>query len=175
MTTAKNRVQQGIRALLAVFTSVDDTLANQYLNPQQRHAFHRMSRAEQLHSLNVLRAVLQQADETPHALAVAALLHDVGKSRYHLAVWQKTLSVLVKAFLPPLFTYLSRDETINLWRAPFTVRKYHPKWSGQILRECSSSDVAVWLAEHHQDTHDIHQSHPHYPLLIRLQHADDAN
>lgn len=175
MTTAKNRVQQGIRALLAVFTSVDDTLANQYLNPQQRIAFYRMSRAEQLHSLNVLRAVLQQADETPHALAVAALLHDVGKSRYHLAVWQKTLSVLVKAFIPPLYHYLSADERLTLLRAPFTVRKYHPQWSGQILRDCDSPQVAIWLAEHHQDHPLIHQSHTNYPLLLRLQHADDAN
>lgn len=175
MTAKIQRVQQGIRALLAFATPVDHQLAQHYLSDAELNFFLRMSRAEQLHSLNVLRDVLAQADTTPHALAVVALLHDVGKSRYHLAVWQKTIAVLVKAFIPSVSDYLSRDETLNFWRAPFTVRKYHPKWSAEILRECQSDAVAIWLAECHQHPADGYKDHPHYDLLCRLQQADDAN
>lgn len=175
MTSTTQRVQQGIRALLAFATSVEFDLAQQHLSSAELDAFQQMSRAEQLHSLNVLRDVLVHHEITPHELAVAALLHDVGKSRYHLAVWQKTIAVLIKAFIPTFATYLSRDETLNFWRAPFTVRTYHPKWSADILRGCQSDAIAIWLAEHHQDDAAIHQSHPHYDLLLRLQAADDAN
>lgn len=175
MTSSIQRVQQGVRALLAFATSVDTDLAQQTLSAKEFQAFVGMSRSEQLHSLNVLRDVLAQSDTTPPALAVAALLHDVGKSRYHLMVWQKTIAVLVKAFIPKLAAYLARDETLNFWRAPFTVREYHPKWSANILRRCQSDDVAIWLAEHHQEDATQHQDHPYYELLCRLQAADDAN
>lgn len=175
MTSTAKRIQQGIRALLAFATPVDIDLAEQYLSPAEFVAFQKMSRAEQLHSLNVLRTVLRQSDITPHPLAVVALLHDVGKSRYHLAVWQKTIAVLVKAFIPPLATYLSRDETLNFWRAPFVVREYHAKWSAEILYDCGTDDIAIWLAGHHQDDLQQHQNHPCYDLLCRLQQADDIN
>jgi hypothetical protein len=175
MTAKNQRVQQGIRALLAFAAPIDLHLAQQYLSQAELDAFQQMSRAEQLHSLNVLRDVLAQSDPTPPTLAVVALLHDVGKSRYHLMVWQKTIAVLVKAFIPTLANYLSRDETLNFWRAPFTVRKYHAKWSAEILHTCQSDYVAIWLAEHHQDPAGTHTTHPNYELLCRLQKADDAN
>jgi len=175
MTSTIQRVQQGVRALLAFATPVDDNLAQQYLSEREFEAFQQMSRAEQLHSLNVLRSVLAQSDQTPPALAIAALLHDVGKSRYHLMVWQKTIAVLVKAFIPKLADYLARDETLNIWRAPFTMREHHPKWSADILRRCQSDPIAVWLAEHHQEDATQYHDHPHYELLCRLQVADDAN
>lgn len=179
MTPKIQRVQQGVRALLAFATPLDLDLAQQYLSYAELDVFQQMSRAEQLHSLNVLRDVLAQSDTTPHALAVVALLHDVGKSRYHLAVWQKTLAVLVKTFIPKLAIHLAihlaRDEALHFWRAPFTVWKYHPQWSGEILRACQSNDVAIWLAEHHQQNADLHKQHPNYHLLCRLQVADDVN
>ena len=175
MTSKVQRVQQGFRALLAFATPLDLALARQYLSHEELNAFQQMARAEQLHSLNVLRDVLEQSDATPHALAVAALLHDVGKSRYHLAVWQKTIAVLVKAFIPKLASYLARDETLNFWRAPFTVRKYHPQWGAELLRACQSDDIAIWLVEHHQDNANLHSNHSNYHLLCRLQTADDAH
>src|SRR4051812_31589967 len=112
------RLRQGLRALFAFTRPVDDALADAYLSPAQRPLFRRMRRGEQLHSLNVLRAVLAQADETPPALAAAALLHDVGKSRYPLRLWQKSIAVLVRAVLPTLFVRLSADDPRNFWARP---------------------------------------------------------
>ena len=175
MTAKLQRVQQGIRALLAFATPVDLDLAQQHLSSSELDAFQQMSRAEQLHSLNVLRDVLAQSDKTPHSLAVAALLHDVGKSRYHLMVWQKTIAVLIKAFIPKLASYLSRDETLNFWRAPFTVREFHPQWGAEILCACQSDQDAIWLVHHHQENAEHHPDHLNYGLLRRLQSADDAN
>ena len=175
MTAAKKRVRQGIRALLARITPVDFSLAQQHLTAKELDAFQQMARAEQLHSLKVLRDILDQNEAAPDALAVAALLHDVGKSRYHLAVWQKTVSVLIKALAPQLASTFSQDETISFWRAPFALHEHHPKWSGEILRACGSDAIAIWLAEHHQENAENHQGHPHHGLLQRLQRADDAN
>jgi hypothetical protein len=170
------RLQQGLRALFAFRQSVDYALAERYLNEKQMALFRRLAKSEQLHSLNVLRDVLAQESETPHDLAVAALLHDAGKSRWHLAVWQKTISVLVKKFLPSLDKRLSREEGLNFWTAPFVVRHHHPKWSGELLAEIDSSQGAIWIATHHAESAEQwRDSSPYYPLLFRLQAADDKN
>jgi hypothetical protein len=114
-------------------------------------------------------------EETPPALATAALLHDVGKIRYPLAVWQKTLTVLVRAFLPGLFRRWSRGDARHLWLRPFVVNIRHPAWSGEILAQAGASPDAVWLAEHHADDAEQWRDHMLYTLLKRLQAADDAN
>lgn len=169
------RFQQGIRALFAFAQDVDYDLAERYLETEQMTLFQSMAKSEQLHSLNVLRDVLKQETQTPHDLAVVALLHDCGKSRKHLAVWQKMLSVLVKKIFPAWDKKLSEDGELSFWRAPFMVRRHHPRWGAELLRDSNVSECVIWLVEHHADTADSWQGHPYYDLLIRLQGADDAN
>lgn len=173
--SAVKRIQQGIRALFAFTQSVDYQLAERYLNPEQMALFRQMEKSEQLHSLNVLHDVLDQEEYTPDDLAVAALLHDAGKIRYPLAIWQKTLSVLVKTLLPALDARLIAEDRLSFWRAPFVVRHYHPGWGGELLRESGASDTIVWLVTHHADSAQRWQTHPSHSLLLRLQEADNAN
>ncbi len=172
---AFKRIQQGIRALLAFTRTVDYDTARRWLTPQEMQLFRNLGRSEQLHSLNVLRDVLAQEAHTPPELAAAALLHDAGKGRYRLAVWQKTLSVLVKTLHPTLEKRLRQDGDLTFWRAPFIVRYHHPKWSGEMLRAIGSDERVIWLAQHHADAPHVWQDHPDYSLLRRLQQADDMN
>ncbi|MBZ0279825.1 MAG: HD domain-containing protein [Anaerolineae bacterium] len=171
---AVQRLRQGFRALFAFSQTVDLELAAQYLSPKLLSLFRQMKRSEQLHSLNVLQDVLAQGS-TPHDLAIAALLHDVGKSRYPLAVWQKTASVLVRAMLPNLFHKWSMGNPANMWQRPFVVYVQHPVWSADMLRQADASEAAVWLAAHHADSSAQWDGHPYLPLLRRLQQADNAN
>lgn len=173
--SAASRLRQGVRALLAYTQAVDYDLAACYLTPDQIALLGRLRLNEQLHSLNVLRAVLDQDDHTPHDLAVAALMHDVGKSRYALAVWQKSLTVLVRRFNSTLYERWSADETLTFWRAPYVVKRYHPAWGADMLAETGAAARAVWLVRHHDSDLAAWDGHPHQPLLARLQHADDAN
>ena len=175
MKAATHRLQQGVRALLASTASLDLDLARQHLSDCEFNAFTTMSRAEQWHSLNVLGSVLEADPAAPPSVITAALLHDVGKARYHLAVWQKTLSVLVNAIAPNISQRLSRDESVSSWRAPFTVRRRHPKWGGEILQQCGSDETVIWLAAHHQMDPERFLDHPCYSLLKQLQRADAAN
>lgn len=172
--TAAYRIRQGVRALVAFTQPVDHTLAAEYLSPPLLALFHRMRRAEQLHSLNVLRTVLSQG-ETPSSLAAAALLHDVGKTLHPLTIWQKSLAVLVRAFLPPLFRRLSTGDPRLFWRRGFVVYVQHPRWSGELIEQAGGTSDAIWLAAHHADDPDQWRDHALYPLLKRLQRADDAN
>jgi hypothetical protein len=170
-----HRIKQGGRALLAFAQPLDIALVQQTLSPVQMTLFQSLQRAEQLHSINVLRDVLAQADSTPHDLAAAALLHDCGKSRYALAIWQKTLVVLVRTFIPPLEKLLRREDRLTFWRAPFVVQQYHPAWGAQMLTEIGASPRLIWLVAHHGDPLAQWQDHPDIDLLARLKKADDAN
>ncbi len=172
----RRRIQQGLRALFAFARPVDLDLAARVLTPEQLRLFRRMRRAEQLHSLNVLRSVQAQGSTpVPPDLAVAALLHDVGKSRYPLALWQKTVAVLVRAFAPRVFDRLSTGDPRSLINRPFAVYVHHPAWSAELAEQVGTSSGAVWLIAQHQQPADQVGDREQIQLLKRLQRADDAN
>lgn len=172
---ALQRIKQGLRALFAFRQVVDYPLAERYLSNQQMSLFRQMSQSEQLHSLNVLRDVLVQNPQTPHDLAVAALLHDAGKARYSLAIWQKSLGVLIKKLTPRLFHRWSESDTINRWTSACVVMAHHPAWSAEDAQQAGTTETALWLIEHHADPLEQWQGHPCYNLLDRLKQADDTN
>lgn len=168
------RIKQGLRALFAFSQPVDDDPAAQVLSPELLRLFHTMRRSEQLHSLNVLRTLMAQGS-IPDDLAVAALLHDVGKSRYPFPVWQKTMVVLGRAFAPGWFQRLSSGSETNGFQRPFVLSVHHPAWSAEMVSAAGGSERAVWLIAHHADALDKWANHPHADLLKRLRTADDAN
>ena len=170
------RIKQGLRALFAFSTEVDDDRVRRYLSAPEYDLFQTMARAEQLHSVHVLQSVLAQSPETPPELAAAALLHDVGKARYHLAVWQKTVSVLSETFVPGLFTRLSAGDNFSWWRAPFMVRQQHPAWGADMLTAIGSDPLVTWLVGHHaHHLDDCDAPEQHIQLLARLKRADSEN
>ncbi len=175
--TAVYRLGQGLRALAALILPLplDTTLAERFLTPQEMILFRRLKRSEQQHSLRVLRAVLTQADETPPALAAAALLHDVGKTRYPVGLIGKTLPVLVKIIAPERITRWSQGDPAHPLIRPFITYCHHPAYSGELLQAAGSDPDVLWLAAHHAESPDGWGGHPLLPLLIRLQAADDKS
>lgn len=174
MNSAVYRIGQGLKALLAFTQPVDVELVARYLSPALMALFNQLDRGEQLHSLAVLRDVLAQG-ETPPDLAVAALLHDVGKSRWPINVAQKTTAVLVRAWLPTAYQRWSRGSALNLWQRPFVVYEQHPAWSAELLRQAGASEGACWLVAHHAESPDQWRGHELVGLLGRLQQADNQN
>lgn len=168
------RLQQGIRALFAFSQTVDWALAERYLAPRLLDLFRQMNRDEQLHSLAVLRDVLAQGD-TPAELAEATLLHDVGKSRYPIGVWQKTFAVIIRAIVPDAYYRWSKGNPLNLLERPFVVYEQHPVWSADMLRKAGASETVCWLVGEHATAAEKWQSHPQVEWLRRLQQADNQN
>lgn len=173
--SAVQRLRQGVRAVFAFTQTPDYAAMERYLTPDQQALFQRLNRGEQLHSLRVLRDVLAQEPETPHDLALAALLHDTGKTRYPMAVWQKTVAVLTRKFAPAWYNRWSACDPAAPLPRGCVVAEAHPAWSAELVAATGASERALWLIRHHADPVEQWRDHPHCYLLQRLKQADDAN
>jgi len=167
--SARQRLQQGVRALIAFTRPVEDELAQKYLNNAQMALFKRMKRSEQLHSLNVLRHL----GDVSHDLAVAALLHDCGKICYPLAIWQKSIAVIIRKIAPNRYMTWSKKSPKHLWYKAFVVAENHPQWGADLVSETGASAQTIWLIAHHADKSC--PLHAYGNALRDLQRADDVN
>lgn len=166
--SALRRLRQGLNALLAFAQPVDRALVARTLTPELQACFGRLRRSEQLHSLRVLRA-LQAGGEVGPELAVAALLHDVGKTRWPFPLWQRVLVVLLPRLAPGLAGRLARADDANALARPFILCERHAAWGAQLARAAGASERSVWLiARHAQAPGDDND-------LARLRAADERS
>ena len=168
------RLRQGLRALSSWARPVDDDRAAAVLSPALLDLFHRMRRSEQQHSLNVLRTLRGWGYAEP-PLLIAALLHDVGKSRAAYHLWDRVIVVLAKATLPGQVRRWGEQGEPAGWRRPFAVSLQHPRWSAELVQAAGADPLAVELIARHQERLDHGPHTPTERLLVALQAADDAN
>lgn len=137
------------------------------LTPAERELFDRFSAADQWHSVRVLHTLREAGYNNPD-LAAAALLHDVGKTRYPLSAWDRTVIVVVQTIMPGRAAAWG-DGPGEGWRRPFVVRSRHPAWGAEMAEKAGAREPVVDLIRRHQDAPSDDE------LLKTLQWADDQN
>lgn len=142
------------------------------LSPGELALFDRFSPADQWHSYRVL-CDLRQAGYNDPDLATAALLHDVGKTRYPLSAWDRTV-IVVGAVLFPRRSVAWGQGRVDNWRRPFVVRARHPEWGAEMAAAVGTRPAAVELIRCHQDK-VAEAADGSVDLLRALQWADDRN
>jgi putative nucleotidyltransferase with HDIG domain len=141
------------------------------LSPAEQALFDRFSFADQWHSYHVL-CDLRRAGYNDAGLWAAALLHDVGKTRYPLTAGDRTL-IVVGAVLFPERARRWGQGAAESWRRPFVVRAQHPAWGAEMAAAAGSDPVVVELICRHQDKPPVEDELA--GLLRALQWADDQN
>lgn len=147
--------------------------ASRLLTPAQLLLFRSMKPADQAHGIRVLKT-LQQQGETDPGLLAAALLHDVGKTRYPLRVWERALIVICQSFLPERATRWGQAEPAG-WQRPFVIAAQHPQWGADMVAEIGGSPGLVELIKRHQDEPDTAVNSDINRELRALQAADNRN
>jgi hypothetical protein len=142
------------------------------LSPPQQGLFGRYSANEQQHSYRVYQALRQAGQDDPDLLA-AALLHDVGKTRYPRPWWYRPVVVLGRAFLPQKAAEWSQNDS-PLTR-PFVVKANHAEWGALEAETANSSHLTVALIRNHHRPISAEQDDKLTQLLALLQWADDNN
>jgi hypothetical protein len=149
------------------------------LTPPQTQLFKRLQPSEQMHALTIWRKLLHQGDAQPDLL-VAALLHDVGKLRFPLALWQRVLVVLAKAILPRKAQAWGNLlpggwEELPAWRKAFVVAEHHPRWGAELARHAGVSPLAEYLIREHHHPWGQDMSTAESSLLHRLWLVDNES
>lgn len=144
-----------------------------YLAPAEMTLFMSMPRSDRQHHLRVLGRVLAQG-HTDQALLVAALLHDVGKTRVSFTIPDRILAVLAKRLVPRKFEVWSQADDPHGWQRAFIVSAKHPQWSAAMLEQVGSCAEAIQLVRLHQDALEVAPADLR-PRLMALQQADDAS
>ena len=163
------RSAQFLRALTARPGPEDLALADEFLPAGLRSVFRRLPRADQAHGLTVLRRLLARGERHPDLLA-AGLLHDLGKARHPLRLWERVVIVLARRLAPPSVQRWAKAPPSG-WRRPFVVAGLHPAWGAEIIRKAGGSPTLVNLILHHPVDSSQPDS-PVDPLLRSLGLAD---
>ena len=171
-STWRRRIHRGLEGLFGPFQQVDETPARALLSPEALALFQRMSKADRAHSLRVY-AWLKAHGYDQRDLLAAALLHDCGKAAARLAVWQRTLKVLLKRFAPGWWEKLAAPAPPESWRYPFHVLHAHSRIGAAWARAAGCSELTCWLIEQHEAPPS--SIHPHADLLWALEFADAAS
>jgi len=102
-------------------------LAQSILSPALLALFLEMQPAEINHSLEITRRLIASGETDPDLLA-AALLHDVGKSRSPLDLWERAIVVLAKRLIPGVSQRWGASEDMRGLIRIFVVAEQHPAW-----------------------------------------------
>lgn len=145
---------------------------SKFLNAAEQDLFFLYSYADQWHCIRVLHC-LQDAGYNHPELMAAALLHDVGKARSPLSIWDRTAIVVGGALFPRQVNKWG-EGNLESWRRPFVARAKHAEWGAEMAEAAGSRPVVVDLIRRHQDALDGIQRE-HDQLLAILQWADDQS
>lgn len=173
MRRALYRIGQFWRALVPRQGSDSEQRASHVLNPSLSELFSHLPQADQAHALRVLDQLQRQGETEPDLLA-AALLHDVGKSRFPLAPWQRVMGWAMLKLLPRRSNHWSQLG-VDDWNKPLVVAKQHARWGAEMVAANGGSERLVELIQHHHDEPSAAFESDLCRQLIALRQADDWN
>jgi hypothetical protein len=173
------RAQQFFRALTAAPSQQDYQEVEAFLQPGLMDLFSGMQPGEQAHSIQIYHSLAQNGVQHPDLLA-AALLHDAGKSRLPLRLWERVYIVLAKALFPHLVVTWGQaaiQDRAAFWKRAFIVAVQHPEWGAEMAAGAGASVLTVNLIRNHQiQEPEKHREIPEHEveLLKQLQSFDNA-
>lgn len=154
-------------------TAVAQSEVSAQLTPAEMTLFQHFSNSDQWHSYRVMKT-LQAANHIHPDLLTAALLHDVGKTRVPLSVWERSWVVVGQVIWPKKTAVWGQDAPLG-WKRPFVVKAQHPAWGADMAAAAGSSELAVGLIRRHQDNVPETAVSEMDHLLRHLQWADNQN
>ena len=167
------RTRQVWHALISFPATEELAQVRSTLTPSLMSLFNRMQASEQAHSLRVFNQLLAQGEKNVDLL-VAALLHDVGKSRHPLRLHERVMVVLAKTLFPERVKRWGQGDPSG-WRRPFVVAEQHPAWGAEMVTQAGASPLVAALVYRHQENLQGEVVNREDRLLYRLQLLDNES
>lgn len=142
------------------------------LGPGLQALYAGMPRADRAHGLRTLARLSPEERQHPD-LAVAALLHDVGKSGAGVHLWDRVLTVLAGRLAPGWLERVSQRES-GLWSGLRGIGR-HAEEGARRLAAAGASPLTVSLVRwHHGMPAGLDLPEAERGLLEALQRADEG-
>jgi len=145
--------------------------ARQNLTSAQFELFQQLQPSEIVHAISVCRQLKVRGHDHPDLLA-AALLHDIGKVKHPLRLWERVAVVLGDKFFPRLAARWSAGAPKGL-RRPFVIAAKHPAWGAEMARDVGASPLTIAMIRHHQDADPGELGSKERSFLSALQAVDN--
>lgn len=148
------RIHQFYHGLFPQITLEDLRLVRSFLSGSAVSLFQAQSPADQRHALDVAKDLLENAarlsPSSQSDLIQAALLHDCGKIRVPLKIWQRGY-IVICTHLPHGFQKwlqgLTQYPALSL---PLILAQHHPQWGALLAAQAGlNGDVVTLIREHH--------------------------
>lgn len=143
------------------------------LRPAELALFRRFSLSDQWHSYRVMVTLRESGRDNPDLL-VAALLHDIGKTKMALHWWERVIVVLGGVLWPGRSKIWGLGQAKG-WRRAFVIKANHPAWGAAMAAAVGCSPLTVELIAGHQTPIAKDDPGRVATLLRYLQAADDES
>ena len=172
------RTSQFWKALSARPSRGQLALAQQTLIPELMTLFQKMQPSEQFHSLTIFERLIAEGEHDSDLLT-AALLHDVGKTRSPLRIWERVLIVIARRLFPSQVVEWGKGQPRG-WKRPFVVAEQHATWGAEMVAAAGASNVTVGIIRcHHKPQYSFSvpgTNHcPEEIMLFQLQALDQES
>lgn len=152
--------------------------AKTVLKPALLALFLQMQPAEQAHSLAVYEQLIANGEKNSDLLA-AALLHDVGKIRAPLRIWERVIIVIAYYLLPDRIAAWGKGRPVG-WKRTFVVAEQHPAWGAEMAAKAGAPPMTVEIIRrHHQPVRSLSAPGKLPPLedhlILELQTIDEES
>lgn len=188
MSSLIKRTRQFLRALGAKITPSDLVIVQQYLNPSEQSLFLNTDPAIQKHCVNtaltILNMPVERTGSNRSVLIKATLLHDIGKTRGSINLWDRVFYVLVKKVSGPWVHKLAspapgpgpgsthgHGSPLARFRNAFYVHLHHPELGAELAEKAGLDENIVYLLRYH---HNIAKAASSQELAV-LMKADELN
>ncbi len=140
---ALHRIRQFVRAVSGPNVLPDLGEMGALLTAEQKRLFVSLAAVDQRHSLAVARVLAAQG-ETDAELLQAALMHDIGKSLGHIAVWERVAHVLLLRYAPRLVARIGSARAGAVGHGLFLLA-HHAELGAQLAAQAGFSAQVVAL------------------------------
>ncbi|GAA0086163.1 HD domain-containing protein [Clostridium sp. CTA-7] len=163
------RIKQFIWGFTSLFKDIDYDYINKFLSEDEIKIFNKLKHNDKHHCIRVCKDSIKMKEDFNidvdiNKLAKAALLHDVGKSKKHLSLIEKSVIVLLDKTTKGKIKKYNKVKQIDIYYN-------HPKIGLDMLKDFNYDKEFLQVVRYHHNKNKVNNNR----ILNIISTCDDKN